>query len=144
MNMSQLVANVESLFPKNQLELIGEWYIDHEYAQAFVRSHDPVDASDPVRVCKIKKVAENQVFTMFTPVGNKTITKVTVSRKTADGEYIVRAYIGTPPVRYKEADYYTTDLADAHGTAKLMWAGYDQNAPLVARCSFVKLDRSAL
>lgn len=61
---------------------------------------------------------DNPAMTRLMPHGRHEKVETKIRRKSSTGEYVVSLYIDN--VKQREADYFTTDRADAQATARLM------------------------
>lgn len=66
----------------------------------------------------LRSAKRNPAMTRLHPHGRHEKVETKVRRKSSTGEYVVSLYIDN--VKQRNADYFTTDRADAHATARLM------------------------
>ncbi len=66
----------------------------------------------------LRGTKRNPAMTRLMPHGRHEKVETKIRRKSSTGEYVVSLYIDN--VKQREADYFTTDRADAQATARLM------------------------
>ena len=83
----------------------------------------------------LRSAKRNPAMTRLHPHGRHEKVETKVRRKSSTGEYVVSLYIDN--VKQRNADYFTTDRADAHATARLMMERGVKSNPRHPRFEYV-------